>query len=354
MGFGSSGEGRSVGESLVAVSEEPITHGPKPIARSLLLDVDVGIDDAVMMLYLAAEPGVEIVAVGRCHGNCSAALSAANALRVLEVVGLEGMPVALGAESPLANPMPATEVHGHDGLADIGLPPAKGAVSGESAAEQIVRLARERPGELDLLAVGTMTNLALALEQDPDVLRRFRTVAILGGYSGPPAPDAVTVDPNIFKSPEAADRLFASSAPLLVTPVDTSFAQSELEDDHIERLRTSATPQGQFAWKILPYYFDFYQRRLGRWSSCMHDPLAAAALLHPELVKETAERPMYVEPGGDVHHGVGRGADEAARRELPARNPARIVTSVDTRRFLDRFVDALTTPLGELGPLDDG
>jgi purine nucleosidase len=338
----------------VSMSEEPTAHSPKPIAHSLLLDVDVGIDDAVMMLYLAAEPGVEIVAVGSCHGNCSAALSAANALRVLEVVGLEDVPVALGAESPLADPMPAAEVHGHDGLADIGLPPPRGKVSGETAAEQILRLSRERPGELDLLAVGTMTNLALALEQDPDVLSRFRTVAILGGYSRAPEADAVTVDPNVYKSPDAAERLFASSAPLLVTPVDTSFAQSELEDDHIERLRTSTTAQGQFAWQLLPYYFDFYQRRLGRWSSCMHDPLAAVALLHPDLVKETVERPMYVEPVGEVHRGVGREPDEAARLGLPPRNLARIVTSIDTRRFLNRFVDALTMPWGQLGPLDNG
>jgi purine nucleosidase len=319
--------------------------------QQLLLDVDVGIDDAVMMLYLAAEPGAEIVAVGSCHGNCSAALSADNALRVLEVVGFEDVPVALGAESPLADPMPAAEVHGHDGLADIGLPPPQGKVTGESAAEQILRLSRERPGELDLLAVGTMTNLALALDQDPDVLSRFHTVAILGGYSGPPEPDAVTVDPNVYKSPDAADRLFASTAPLLVTPVDTSFAQSELEDDHIERLRTGETPQGQFAWQILPYYFDFYQRRLGRWSSCMHDPLAAAALLHPELVLESVERPMYLEPVGEVHRGVGRDAADVARLGLPERRPAQIVTKVEARRFLNRFVDALTTPLGQLGPL---
>ena len=81
----------------VAMSEDPKSNSPQPIAHSLLLDVDVGIDDAVMMVYLAAEPGVEIVAVGSCHGNCSAALSAANALKVLVVVGLEPVPVALGA-----------------------------------------------------------------------------------------------------------------------------------------------------------------------------------------------------------------------------------------------------------------
>lgn len=321
--------------------------------RQFLLDVDVGIDDAVMMLAIAAEPTAEIVAVGSCHGNCSAALSAVNALRVLEAVGLDHVPVALGAESPLADAMPAVEVHGHDGLGDVGLPPPRGAVSGESAVDQLLRLSRERPGELDLLAVGTMTNLALALEQDPDVLRRFRTVAILGGYAREPGPDdSVTVDPNISKSPDAADRLFAASAPLFVVPVDTSFHDSELDDDHIERLRASTTPQGRFAWKILPYYFDFYQRRLGRWSSCMHDPLVPAVLLDPSLITGMVSRPMYVEPVGSVHRGVGREGAELAN--LPPRDPAQIVTSVDKRRFLDRFVDALTTPLGELSPIGDG
>ncbi|MGH2617115.1 MAG: nucleoside hydrolase, partial [Thermomicrobiales bacterium] len=192
----------------LAMSQERRANSQQPVApRQFLLDVDVGIDDAVMMLYLAAEPTAEIVAVGSCHGNCSAALSAINALRVLEVVGLEHVPVALGAESPLADPMPAVEVHGIDGLADVGLSPPRGKVSGESAVDQILRLSRERPGELDLVAVGTMTNLALALEQDSDALSRFRTVAILGGYSHEPRPDdAVTVDPNIYKSPRAADQ----------------------------------------------------------------------------------------------------------------------------------------------------
>lgn len=320
--------------------------------RQLLLDVDVGIDDAVMMLYLAAEPAAEIVAVGSCHGNCSAAVSAINALKVLEAVGLDEVPVALGAESPLADPMPATEVHGADGLGDTGLPAPRGRVSGESAVDQILRLSRERPGELDLLAAGTMTNLALALERDPDVLGRFRTVAILGGYSRAPRPDdALTVDPNIYKSPDAADQLFAAPAPLLVVPVDTSFHYSELDDDHIERLRASTTPQGRFAWTILPYYFDFYRRRLGRWSSCMHDPLVPAVLLDPSLIMGLVSRPMYVEPVGSVHRGVGRDGAELAN--LPPRDPAQIVTSVDRRRFLDRLVDALVTPMGSLGPISD-
>ena len=316
--------------------------------RQVVLDVDVGIDDAAMMLFLAAEPGAEIVAVGSTHGNCSAAQAAANALRVLEAVGLAHVPVAVGAESPLPNAVHSAHVHGHDGLGDAGLPPPRGVPSGESAAAQLLRLSRERPGELDLLAVGAMTNLGLALERDPEVLRRFRRVIILGGYAREPASgDPVTVDANVFHSPAAAEALFASGSPLTVVPVDTT-NHSILEEDQIDRLRAAATPQGRFAWAILPFYFGFYRTILGRWTARMHDPLVAAVLLHPGLVRSTVRRPLYVEPFEDRHRAVGREGDELAG--LHPRDPVGIVTEVDQRRFLDRFVDALTTPLGTLCP----
>ncbi|MBA3416064.1 MAG: nucleoside hydrolase [Chloroflexia bacterium] len=322
--------------------------------RRVVLDVDVGIDDAAMMLFLAAEPGVEIVAVGSTHGNCTAAQAATNALRVLEVVGLGAarVPVAPGAESPLADPHRAAHVHGHDGLADLGLPPPRGAPGGESAVDQLLRLSRQQPGQLDLLAVGAMTNLAAALARDPDVLRRFRRVVVLAAYARAPRPgDPVTVDANTAADPAAAEALFASGSPLTVVPVDTTNF-SVLDDDHIRRLREAATPQARFAWAILPFYFDFYRTVLGRWTARMHDPLVAAVLLHPSLVRATVHRPIFVEPWDGPHRAVGREGAELAG--LPPRAPVAIVTAVDQRRFLDRFVDALVTPLGALPPAGDG
>lgn len=318
--------------------------------RQILLDVDVGIDDAVMMLQLAAEPSAEIVAVGSTHGNCPAAVAAANAIRVLDVVGLTDVPVALGADSPLPHRRRgAPEVHGTDGLGDVGLPAPSHDVSGESAVDQIIRLSHERPGELDLIAVGAMTNLGLALLKDPTVFTRYRTVAILGSYSRHPRPgDPETVDANIFNNPAAADDLFAADAPLLVVPVDTT-NYSILEDDQIERLRQATTPHGQFAWRILPYYFDFYQTRLGQWTARMHDSLTAAVLLDPSLIEESVRRPLYVERIGDFHRAVGH--DPESARTLPPRPAVEIVTRVDQRRFLDRLIDGLTMPLGTLPPL---
>src|SRR5215203_1507979 len=149
-------------------------------SRFVVLDVDVGIDDALMILYLLSEPDVEVVAIGATHGNCTAADSARNALRTLEAVGVTSVPVALGLESPFETPHSAPQVHGYDGLGDIGLPEPAGQVTGESAVDQLLRLGKERPGELDLIAVGSLSNLAAALQQDPESLKRYRSVTYLG------------------------------------------------------------------------------------------------------------------------------------------------------------------------------
>lgn len=318
--------------------------------RQMVLDVDVGIDDAVMMMAIAAEPEAEIVAVGSAHGNCTAATAAQNALKVLETIGLDHIPVAQGAESPLDPPHSAPQVHGHDGLADVGLPAPRGTVTGESAVDQILRLSLERPGELDLIAVATMTNLALALERDPTVLSRFRTVAILGAFARQPQPgDPIAFDANIAGSPQAAEALFTAHAPLVVVPIDTT-RYSVLTPEHIDRIRHSTTPQGQLAWQILPHYFNFYQHRLdGVWSARMHDPLVPAVLLDPSLVTSSERKPFYVEPWEGAWRAVGRSGVELSGRE--PRPVAGVITSVNQPRFLDRFVDALTQPLGTLHPI---
>lgn len=320
--------------------------------RRILLDADPGIDDAIMMLYLAAEPTAEIVAVGSTHGNCSAAQAAHNALTILEVCGLDEVPVAVGAENPRGEASWSPHVHGKDGLGDAGVEPPQRSPSGEHAVDQLLRLSLERPGELDLIAVGAMTNLAMALERDPESLRRFRSVSILACYSRPPRPgDPVTVDANVYHDPVGADRLLASGIPLTVVPIDlTNYVV--LEDDQIARIRQGTTPQARFAWRILPFYFTFYETLLGRWSARMHDPLVPGVLLDPTLVRATVERPIYVEPFETKHRAVGREEYDPA---LPSdRPPVRIVTEVEIRRFLDRMVDALVTPLGELPRLRSG
>jgi purine nucleosidase len=141
------------------------------VTPAILLDCDTGIDDALTVLYLAAlarAGEAELVAAGTVHGNVAPDVGALNTLRVLERAGLDGVPVAVGAVAPMAQPAQyAHEFHGADGLGDLGLAEPAARLAEVSAPEQIIRLARARPGELSLVAVGPLTNLGIALLLEP-------------------------------------------------------------------------------------------------------------------------------------------------------------------------------------------
>lgn len=318
--------------------------------RKILLVTDVGIDDALMIMSVVAEPDAELVAIGSCHGNCDERQAAMNAIRVLDALGLSDVLVAVGEPSPLPQPIEALHVHGRDGLGDTGLPPPSRAPSTESAVDQLLRLSRERPGELDLLAVGALTNLAAALERDPEVLSRFGSVWTLIGYSTrPTGTDAKNEDFNTLTSPEAADRVFAAGTALTVVPIDTTF-RVVFSESQLARIESGITPAARLAASILPCYLDFHTGRFDRRTIPVHDPVVPAALLHPELITSTARKSMIVEPSQGKHWGVGVNSGE--RGHLADRPPATIVTDVDAEQMLDRLVDAITTPLGELAAIE--
>lgn len=308
--------------------------------RHLVLDVDVGIDDALMMLMLLSEPAVEIVAVGSTHGNCTAADAAMNALRVLEVMGATDVPVALGPESPLERPHRASHVHGDDGLADLSLPRPNAQVTGESAPDQLVRLGRERPGELDLIAVGPLTNLAAALALDPESLGRYRSISWLGGVSLAPATEPVIdyYDANTLADPEAARAVFSTDVPITIIPIDLSY-RAVLSDDHLDTIRTGVTPQARFAWQILPFYCDFHEPLLGRWTAFMHDPIAGAIAIDPSFGTHVVERSVVLEPYKNRLHEHGQ------LEPVDGFPPKRFVDDADVDRFLDYFVERLLGPV---------
>ncbi len=307
--------------------------------HKLVLDTDVGIDDALMLMHLLREPDVEIVAIGSTHGNCSSAQAATNTLKVLEALGHSGIPVAVGNESPVPGAVHSAHVHGADGLGDAGLPEPSGAPTGELASDQIIRLSLEQPGELILVAVGTMTNLSVALATDPNVLARYKAVWILGGISERPKPDDREMfDANVFNSPDAAADLFRAEGNIVVVPIDTSY-RLMFSPEQIEQIWASTTPAARLAQAILPCYFDFYQQRIGYWSCCVHDPTVSVALLHPGLITGEVRRPMIVERYKDRYQGVGLEPGDAG---FPEGSPAlRIITGVDPAPAVQLVVDAI-------------
>ncbi|MPZ01055.1 MAG: nucleoside hydrolase [Actinophytocola sp.] len=253
----------------------------------LIVDCDTGIDDALALLYLLADPGIDLRAITTVFGNTSADTAAANTLRVLELAGRPDIPTAVGAASSLRGTARlAPHVHGDDGLGNTGLPTPAGAPVTEPAAELIVRLARENPGRLRLLAVGPLTNLATALRLDPELPELVSHVTIMGGAVNHPGNVTPWAEANVANDPEAARLVLRAGWDVTLVPLDVTMTEL-LTEEHRLRLLAATTPTSRFAANILAHYLDVYQRNVfGSPRAACHDPLAAAIAVgevSPEL-----------------------------------------------------------------------
>ncbi|GAA4973556.1 inosine-uridine nucleoside N-ribohydrolase [Nonomuraea thailandensis] len=313
--------------------------------RRVVVDTDTGIDDAHTLLYLAGRPDAEIVALTSVYGNCTEEDATRNIGYVNGLLGLD-VPVARGAAEPLRGPAHiAGYVHGKDGLGDLGRDRPLPRVTAESGPELLVRLANEQPGELDLLALGPLTNLALALRLDPELFTRYRSVVLMGG-SGPYAPPGtlLMIDANVNNDPEAARAVFAAPRRELVMVGVNVTAGTILDERAIAALRASATPVARFATGILDAYLDFYQNEWGRRIIPLHDPLAAGVLLDRTFATAWTDGPVNVRGDGFLWRARLMRTHDGLPPAFPydPAPPTRVITAVDAPRFVTDFVEVLT------------
>ncbi|OOC56823.1 MULTISPECIES: nucleoside hydrolase [Nocardiopsis] len=306
----------------------------------VFVDCDPGIDDAVALAYLAARPEVEIIGVGTVFGNNSVDVTADNALRLLELYGRPDTPVAVGAARPLVQPPRlAAHVHGGNGLGDVELPEPTGKPVGETAAELLVRLVRENPGEVDVLAVGPLTNLAIALGLEPELPRLVRRLVVMGGAVRVPGNVSSHAEANIANDPEAAEAVLAAGFDLDLVALDITM-KTVATTEWLEELKTVPGERAERTSAFLDFYADFYAGLFGVRQCAMHDPLAAAVLVDPDLVTEAFEAPLRVELAGTLTRGMTV-ADLRPRPRGDDRRPARVVTEVVEAEFLGRMLDSL-------------
>ncbi len=307
----------------------------------VIVDCDTGIDDAVTLLYLAGRPDVRIEAVGSVHGNVPASTGARNTLRVLEVAGRPDVPVAIGARRPIAQALETAEhVHGADGLGDTAQPPPAGAPTGESAAEQLVRMARAEPGELSVLAIGPLTNLAVALLVEPELPRLLRRVVVMGGAFDVPGNVTPHAEANIGNDPEAAQLVMAAGWDLGVVALDVTHT-TLLRSDDLARIAAAPGQVARFTWSILQWYLDAYERRVGERACPVHDALAAALLVDPGLAS-WERRVVDVELRGARTRGMTVADRRWGEPPVPGRRPVDVATSVER----DGAVAGLLAALG--------
>lgn len=285
--------------SAVAESTEP--------RIPVFLDCDTGIDDALALGYLLATPAATLVGVGSVHGNVSAAGGAENTLRLLGMAGHDDIPVAVGTTDPLVGSFAggAVRVHGEDGVGGIRgtvLPAAPATVEDIDAVDLLLQLSHEYEGQLHVLGIGPLTNLALALRRDPGIADRVAEVIVMGGAAMVPGNITPVAEANIGNDPEAAQEVLSASWPVTLVPLDTTMVNT-FETADIEELQRCPTPVVAAIGQMLDYYADFYQGVLGRRCCALHDPLAAAIAVGEVGLVLAPRIPVEV----DTTDGLGRG-----------------------------------------------
>lgn len=312
----------------------------------VIVDTDTGIDDAHSLLYLLAQPDVQILGITTIYGNCTVEDSARNVGYVLDVTDETGIPIHAGASAPLEGEASiAWFVHGHDGLGDRGLTGPEPTLADESAADFLVRMANEHPGKIDLHPLGPLTNIALALEKDPELFLKFRSVVIMGGAGPYPAPGEATVtDANTHNDRLAAEKVFGAVNRGNVIMVGVNVTSQALLEEHVtSTLLNSERPEAQFAGTILDAYNDFYQYKWGRRISAAHDGLATVILHRPEIVTGWIEGPVDFTPAaGSLATRIALTHDGLPLVWGTPEGPStRAITSFDLAEFRRRFIHAL-------------
>lgn len=308
----------------------------------ILLDCDTGVDDALALLYLAPlirSGDVDLVAAGTVHGNVAPETGVLNTLRVLEHAGLPGVPVAVGAARPMAQPLHlAADVHGEDGLGGLDLPPPEGRPVEISAAEQMVRLARAHPGELTLLAIGPLTNVGIALLLEPSLPELIRQVVIMGGAFDHHGNITSHAEANIWHDPEAAELVLSAGWPVTAVPLDVTHATA-VDAPWLDRLAAGKGEIARFATLLLSSYVEWYRRSLGERGAVIHDALAAMLAVDPSLGEYTS-RPVRVELRG----ALTRGATLWDRRlyvDEGDRPVVKVAVRADAEAFRERLLASL-------------
>ncbi|HET9093478.1 MAG TPA: nucleoside hydrolase [Solirubrobacteraceae bacterium] len=268
------------------------------ISQAVHLDCDTGIDDALALAHLLSRPHVDLVSISTVSGNTTSDQAALNTLDLLGLAGRNDIPVAVGAHQPLVGGYRggAPHVHGDNGIGGASLPRAQRAVAGLSGAEQIVHSARAHAGDLVLLAVGPLTNLALALALDPMLPGLVKRVTIMGGAVWVPGNISEHAEANIANDPEAAQAVFAAHWPVTLVPLDVTLRHS-IGVDEQRALSERGTAFHAALAAMLDPYLDFYERFYGERRAALHDPLASMIAVGDSTPSEVRSTPLTVDPG---------------------------------------------------------
>nr|WP_300309369.1 nucleoside hydrolase [Halomonas sp.] len=249
----------------------------------IIFDTDPGVDDAQAIAIALRHPEIELLGMTTTFGNVDVETATHNALLLGELAG-KPVPVAQGAATPMVKPRhPAPKhIHGDNGLGNIDLPPVAGQADPRNAAQFIVDTVNQRPGEVSLVAVGPLGNLAAALQIDPAIVTKVKQVVIMGGSIREGGNVTPVAEANIFNDAHAAQKVLTAEWPLTLVGLDVTH-RCVLTPQHMERIETAQGELGKVLAGSYAFYRNFYRQALGIDGCCPHDSVALAWLVRPDL-----------------------------------------------------------------------
>ena len=321
--------------------------------RRIIIDTDPGVDDALAIFLALKSPEVKVEAITPVAGNVPLDLTLPNALRLLEIAGRSDIPVAAGASSPLKRRLvSAAYVHGNNGLAGVEFPEPTTKPVAESAQQLIRRIVRQSPGEVSIIAIGPLTNLALAFRDDPQLPSQVRSVTIMGGsLSGGNITPAAEF--NSYVDPEAAQAVYRSGARITMIGLDVT-RKAALSEEQVRMLESAGNPAGHAAGRIMRATLEQVRRTgVNGGRLLAHDAMAVASFIDPSLVTRLDVH-IEIETEGELTAGETVGYRKTPMRrsaplldapgaadEAPFQTNGQAAVDVDGDRFLSFLIGRL-------------
>lgn len=301
--------------------------------NKIIFDVDTGIDDAMAMAYAVKASELEVLAFTTCFGNVPVEDATRNTLTVLEKLGKQ-IPVYQGAAETFARGEKthwARHVHGEDGLGNKRSDDILNfQAESQYAPDFIIEQVKKHPHEITIIAVGPLTNIALAIQKDPEIVSLVKEVVIMGGAVRVPGNTTPFAEANIHADPEAAEFVFASGIEVVLVGLDVTM-QTLLPISKLQEWRETGKESAAFLADITEFYIDFYESTYPGIGGCaLHDPLAVGVVIDPSFVKMESIEVGVITEGEEV----GRTFEQSNGGPK-----IRVCTEVDADRFVEHFVN---------------
>jgi len=309
-----------------------------PAAHRVIIDTDPGQDDAVAILLALASPEIEILGITAVAGNVPLRLTEKNARKICELAGRPEMRIYSGAARPLVRPLvTAEEVHGKTGLDGPDLPEPKMHLQKQHAVDYLIdTLMHEESETITLCPLGPLTNIALALIQQPKIAGRIKEIVLMGGGFFEGGNVTPTAEFNIYVDPHAAEVVLKSGVPIVMMPLDVTH-KALTTKKRVEAFRKLGTRVGKATAEMLEFFERFDEQKYGSDGGPLHDPCVIAYLIEPKLFSGR-EVNVTVETGSELTMGMTV-IDWWGVTKRPKN--AMVMREIDADGFFDLLVERL-------------